>query len=80
LLRSLVKGKGTKSESEKFQVIPLVFTDNIAASRPRTVCGIADAKAVNLKLAQQKTDKHRFDMFVAERRNVIVEIEKVMFS
>jgi hypothetical protein len=57
-----------------------LLTESVAASHPRTVCSIADAKAVNLQLAQLKNDKDRFDIFVAERRNIVVEVEKVMFS
>jgi hypothetical protein len=79
LFRAYIRSKGTKAGREIFIVSP-VFTKTIAASHTRIVCGFADAKAVNMQLARLKNDKDRFDIFVAERRKTVVEVEKVMFN
>lgn len=79
LFRARFRSKGTKTKSEIF-LIPVVFAERVAESQTKTVCSFADAKAVNFQLARLKNDKDHFDMFVAERRQLVVEVEKVMFS
>lgn len=60
LFRARFRSKGTKTKK----------------SQTKTVCSFADAKAVNFQLARLKNDKDHFDMFVAERRQLVVEVEK----
>jgi hypothetical protein len=68
--------KGSSRSEHRF-FIPVISTENIAATHVRVACGFAYAKAVNLQLARMKKVKDRFDIFVAVRRKVVAEVGKV---